>query len=431
MNAGLGNAGVRSSKSPTSASTVIAANSGTSLSGGTTVQLGDTGAGSPLLHATFINSGGFLTTMTGANAGNRILAITNTDAGGSGLIVTAVNEAIRGTSTNTFGVIGVSTNSVGAYGLSINNFGVIAESRTSSALASALLVKLDIVATNTDRKVIEIQRLANGAAGANNIGCNINWVLATSDAGQQNIMQLGVFLPNAANATKVSNFYIDGVDGLVVKRNILIKGTGAIQFPQFGSGAFTGVPAYTLQVDASGNLIEGAGGGWGTTGTVATLTGNANVELAGNTLSITDSTVSFFTVDTTGGGNYFLGDLNNTNNGTYIQLADSFSGIFICTKVGAFTGASVVDIRPPNYKFGDVDISANGTRLFIDDSIQKISLISAGGTGVGGIQTNAPSAAGPGLWLLGRIIVGASVLDATQYIEAMVDGVLYKLALAQ
>jgi hypothetical protein len=199
--------------------------------------------------------------MTGANAGNRILAITNTDAGGSGLIVTAVNEAIRGTSTNTFGVIGVSTNSVGAYGLSINNFGVIAESRTSSALASALLVKLDIVATNTDRKVIEIQRLANGAAGANNIGCNINWVLATSDAGQQNIMQLGVFLPNAANATKVSNFYIDGVDGLVVKRNILIKGTGAIQFPQFGSGAFTGVPAYTLQVDASGNIIEGAGGG--------------------------------------------------------------------------------------------------------------------------------------------------------------------------
>jgi hypothetical protein len=212
-----------------------------------------------------------------------------------------------------------------------------------------------------------------------------------------------------------------------------INANGSVRMNHYGAGTFPGVPAYTLQVDASGNIIEGAGGGggWGTTGTVATLTGNANVELAGNTISITDTTVSFFTVDTTGGGNYFLGDLNNTNNGTYIQLADSFSGIFICTKVGAFTGASVVDIRPPNYKFGDVDISANGTRLFIDDSIQKISLISAGGTGVGGIQTNAPSAAGPGLWLLGRIIVGASVLDATQYIEAMVDSVLYKLALAQ
>jgi trimeric autotransporter adhesin len=85
-----------------------------------------------------------------------------------------------------------------------------------------------------------------------------------------------------------------------------------------------------------------------------------------------------------------------------------------------------------NYKrviFGDIDTVGNASILDIDDTAQTFTMTSGGGAGIGGIKTNAPSATGAGLWLLGKNVVAASALDATQYLEAMVDGVLYKLAL--
>lgn len=38
---------------------------------------------------------------------------------------------------------------------------------------------------------------------------------------------------------------------------VQIKSTGALKFNDYGTGFFTGTPAYSLQVDASGNIIEG------------------------------------------------------------------------------------------------------------------------------------------------------------------------------
>ena len=47
-----------------------------------------------------------------------------------------------------------------------------------------------------------------------------------------------------------------------------IKSGGKVQLNSYGSGTHTGTAAYTLQVDSSGNIIEGSGGGSGTvTGT--------------------------------------------------------------------------------------------------------------------------------------------------------------------
>lgn len=44
-----------------------------------------------------------------------------------------------------------------------------------------------------------------------------------------------------------------------------ILSTGAIKFNTYGSGTFTGTPAYTLQVDATGNVIEGSASSSGLT----------------------------------------------------------------------------------------------------------------------------------------------------------------------
>lgn len=48
----------------------------------------------------------------------------------------------------------------------------------------------------------------------------------------------------------------------------------------------------------------------------------------------------------------------------------------------------------------------------------------------GTLSTAQPSANGAGKWNLGKLVVAASVPDATQYIETMVDGVLRKLVIA-
>lgn len=59
-----------------------------------------------------------------------------------------------------------------------------------------------------------------------------------------------------------------------IAERMRIKSTGGLRFNSYGSGTFTGTPTYTLQVDASGNVIEGGLGGsatWGNiTGTLST-----------------------------------------------------------------------------------------------------------------------------------------------------------------
>lgn len=75
-----------------------------------------------------------------------------------------------------------------------------------------------------------------------------------------------------------------------------IAATGALDFNQYGSGTFTGTPAYGLAVDSSGNVIETAVGGggvsWGTASNAYLVLGSAsgdiesstNLTFSGNTL---------------------------------------------------------------------------------------------------------------------------------------------------
>ena len=382
---------------------IITADNALTVNPAGNVQWGATAAGanSPLLHATFINSGGFLTTMTGANLAKYILSIINTDATGFGLTVNGPMEGIRGTSLNGFAVVGVATNSAGGAFVSINNLGVLAESRSATLIQPALLVKKDSTPTNTDERVIEIQRLVSGGNGANGIGCHINWALDTT-IGQENILQIGVTLPDATSATKISNFYIDGVDGVTVKRSLLLLGTGAARLNQYGIGTFTGVPAFTLQVDANGNIIEGAAGGagWGTTGTVATLTGDATLALAGFKFSIANSSDTLFFIDIAGNKSYLAaGDVNAFATSACELNLNGANGLgqINCQDItGALTATLFVDPATEQVLIQ----AANG--LCIQSDTVMLHTFTNWGNGAAaalGTLTNAPAAGDPTKWV--------------------------------
>ena len=89
---------------------------------------------------------------------------------------------------------------------------------------------------------------------------------------------------------------------------------------------------------------------------------------------------------------YSLGDINNTNGGVYLNIIDD-----------PFTG---------NFDF----LKNTGSLFNIDAN--------------GGIKTAEPSPNGAGRYRLGKVLAGAVVFDATQYIEVVIDTNTYKIAIA-
>lgn len=96
-----------------------------------------------------------------------------------------------------------------------------------------------------------------------------------------NVSLGGMFLKASATATNTSAptylaFYTTPSASVTLTERMRILATGAIKFNTYGSGTFTGTPTKALQVDASGNIIEGALGGsatWGAiTGTLSSQT---------------------------------------------------------------------------------------------------------------------------------------------------------------
>lgn len=99
--------------------------------------------------------------------------------------------------------------------------------------------------------------------------------------GFHNISLGGLFLKSEGTMTDVSaptyiSFLTTPTASITSAERMRILSTGAIKLNAYGSGTFTGTPTYALQVDASGNIIEGSLGGgvaWGAiTGTLSSQT---------------------------------------------------------------------------------------------------------------------------------------------------------------
>ena len=126
-----------------------------------------------------------------------------------------------------------------------------------------------------------------------------------TSVGSMNIRASGTFT-NTSKPTYVS-FTTTPTGSTTQVERMQIKSTGGILFNSYGSGVFTGTPTKSLQVDASGNVIEGSLGG---SGTVTTITATNNT---GQTWTITNPTTTpnlslALTSSAVG-----LGNVNNTS----------------------------------------------------------------------------------------------------------------------
>jgi hypothetical protein len=98
---------------------------------------------------------------------------------------------------------------------------------------------------------------ALGGATSNGFGLSLDLTLhsTTNDRLANQIISKWT---NATDATRTSQFIITGVNNGTTGNKLVLSGTGALQLPGYGSGTFTGTATRTLQVDASGNIIEGS-----------------------------------------------------------------------------------------------------------------------------------------------------------------------------
>lgn len=117
--------------------------------------------------------------------------------------------------------------------------------------------------------------------------------------------------------------------------------------------------------------------------------------------------------------------VSETANGNTIQMTVANIG----SELGIITGAGAT--IKPRINFDD----ANSANQFLLSNINGQMVLNNVATGqdfffagMNGIKTRAPLGSA-GQWLLGDVVVAASVLDGTQYLEVKVSGVVYKLAL--
>lgn len=113
---------------------------------------------------------------------------------------------------------------------------------------------------------------------------------ATANTNLTNVPSSGLIQSTGAgglsiNSSDASGFISFSTGGIATgNERMKIISTGAVKLNAYGSGTFTGTATKTLQVDASGNIIEGSLAGTGTvTASGGALTANAIVLGAGTT----------------------------------------------------------------------------------------------------------------------------------------------------
>lgn len=119
-----------------------------------------------------------------------------------------------------------------------------------------------VAATNTITNRFVIRTNSTGTAAAN-FGGAIKFEGESSTTNNRDMGRLSSYWATATDASRLSAFSISGYNVSTENTLLTLTGTGAARLNQYGSGTFTGTAAYALQVDASGNIIEGTVSGGG------------------------------------------------------------------------------------------------------------------------------------------------------------------------
>lgn len=316
-------------------------------------------------------------TSTRATSSNASLIVNNTSSNGTALktLASGTGAGIWGQSTTGTGVYG-SSQSISVGGYSNGTIGT--------------LFTIETEATNTVLNSMVLDRNVLAGAGADGIGNKITFRNETSTTASVNTNTIVSKWSAATHASRLSEFSITGYNVAVENTLLTLSGNGAARLNKYGAGTFTGTAVKTLQVDASGNIIEGAasGGsgdinnGGNTTGAAITIGTNDNFALnleTNNTTRISlDSTsinigkaltnrvILETSAGSTSGGVEFISSNNAVNNVGY-----------------KFTGAAITNTSASNeiVQITNSYTAASGFGLVTSLAIKPTVNLTSGSTG--------------------------------------------------
>lgn len=131
---------------------------------------------------------------------------------------------------------------------------------------------------------------------------------------------------------------------------------------------------------------------------------------------------------------YKIGDINASTNGTFLNVNDLTQSFDFNNTTSGFAqfncaGGEMRLNKPGTNSFIQVINSTFTDGLRIDSANNSIrSLAGTGSVIISPAVSTSDPGSGAGLWKLGVVVVAASVLDATRYVETSINGVIVKLA---
>ena len=154
-----------------------------------------------------------------------------------------------------YGVYGTTTNGSAVRGAA-SGTGYGGYFTTIAASTPALFTQVNPSSTNTSVSMCDITRGTSDTAD-NNIGGYINMKVETSTGALQPCVQIHSIFTDATNASRTSQlefFVVDNASSPTKKMQL--TGAGALQLHAYGDGTFTGTATTTLNADTDGNVIE-------------------------------------------------------------------------------------------------------------------------------------------------------------------------------
>lgn len=113
-------------------------------------------------------------------------------------------------------------------------------------------------ANNSSAPIIaEFVRSASGGTAVDGIGGTIMFRSQTTTTAETESGQIRNYFSTALHGSRSSNFEFHLVNNTISARKALLASTGKLTLDAYGSGTFTGTPIHNLQVDSTGNIIEG------------------------------------------------------------------------------------------------------------------------------------------------------------------------------